>query len=204
MKRREAIRTTSIILGYAVSASAVTGIMAGCRVESGSTTEVAEPEVWSPDFFNDEQISTVAELAETILPRTATPGAKDAGVHQFIDMMMKDYYPVRDQKEFIRGLEQLDQVANQQYGNAFVSCSPEERLAMANALDRQAYDEVQKGDSAAEQMPRPFFAIFKELTWTGFFTSQLIGEEYLNYDPIPGAYHGCMPIEETGSKTWSL
>jgi hypothetical protein len=51
---------------------------------------------------------------------------------------------------------------------------------------------------------RPFFARMKELTWIGFFTSELIGENYLNYDPVPGVYDGCIPLDDTGGKVWSL
>jgi hypothetical protein len=42
----------------------------------------------------------------------------------------------------------------------------------------------------------------KELTLLGFFTSEPGATQVLQYDPVPGAYHGCVPLEEVG-KTWA-
>ena len=49
-----------------------------------------------------------------------------------------------------------------------------------------------------------FFAKMKELTLTGYFTSEKVGKEVLNYDPIPGDYKGCRDIEEVGNVNWTI
>ncbi len=70
--RREALRKTALLMGAAVSASALTGILQGCK---------ATPELtYTPVFFNADQATLVSEVADIIIPRTDTPGAKDAGV----------------------------------------------------------------------------------------------------------------------------
>jgi gluconate 2-dehydrogenase gamma chain len=72
MNRREALKQTTLILGYAVSAPVAAAMLNGCK---------AKPQLnYKPVFFDEEQAALLAEIAETILPKTSTPGAKDAGV----------------------------------------------------------------------------------------------------------------------------
>ena len=203
MKRREAIKRTSLILGYAVSASAISGVLSGCTSESTDTSLATDTsDDWSPDFFSQSEIDQIAELSETILPETDTPGAKAANVHRFIDVMVKDHYQIRDQQAFKRGLIEVDEDCLHFYGRKFARCTSDIRLKYLSELEEKTKERMKEGEEILGS--RPFFAILKELTWIGFFTSELIGEEYLNYDPIPGGYHGCVPLEETGNRNWSL
>jgi hypothetical protein len=71
--------------------------------------------------------SLIAELAETIIPRTDTPGAKDAGVPELIIAMIKESTPVGAQHRFLQGLEELAAYARSQYGQSFFDCSVEQR-----------------------------------------------------------------------------
>ena len=71
--------------------------------------------------------SLIAELAETIIPRTDTPGAKDAGVPDLIIDMIKESTPVGTQHRFLYGLEELAAYAHSQYGQSFFDCSLEQR-----------------------------------------------------------------------------
>ena len=95
--RREALRKTALLMGAAVSASALTGILQGCK---------AAPELtYKPDFFTEDQARLISEVAEIIIPKTDTPGAKDAGVPGFIDQMLKECYKKEDQDEFLEDHE---------------------------------------------------------------------------------------------------
>ena len=80
--RREALRKTALMMGAAISASAFAGLMQGCK----TTPELT----YVPRFFNEDQGRLVMEVAEIIIPKTDTPGAKDVGVPGFIDTMLKD------------------------------------------------------------------------------------------------------------------
>ena len=50
-----------------------------------------------------------------------------------------------------------------------------------------------------------FLLSVKEYTLFGYFTSEKVGEDVLNYDPVPGIQIGCLPIEEVpNGRVWSL
>ncbi len=79
MKRRDALRNTALILGYAVSATTVTAVLNGCTSESTSATAAAKA-ASGPEFFTSDEFALISELTETILPETSSPGAKSVGV----------------------------------------------------------------------------------------------------------------------------
>jgi len=52
--------------------------------------------------------------------------------------------------------------------------------------------------------PRPFILTTKELALLGFFTSRVGATQVLQYVAIPGAYHGCLPVNQAGNgKRWA-
>ncbi|MDX1478601.1 MAG: gluconate 2-dehydrogenase subunit 3 family protein [Saprospiraceae bacterium] len=199
MDRREAIKRTSWLLGLSVSASAMAAVLQGCTSEqTGSPAAGDAP--WESAFLDQQEIDLVAQLAETILPRTATPGARDVLVHQYIDLMLHDHYQPRDQQEFLRGLQEVNERATRQHGQVFVACDPDAQKQLLETMEREAHAAMDEGYAMAE---RPFFITLKELTYLGYFTSEEIGEQVLSYDPIPGSYDGCIPLDEVGN-VWSL
>ncbi len=112
MNRRDAIQRAALVLGYTISIPTLSGVLNGCT---------ARPELaFTPVFLTPEQAALVAEVAEIIIPRTDTPGAKDAGVPSFIDVMVKDCYKKEDQDSFLAGLADFDKGAKDAYGDAFL------------------------------------------------------------------------------------
>ncbi|MDX1409330.1 MAG: hypothetical protein R3330_14385, partial [Saprospiraceae bacterium] len=71
MDRREALKTTSWLLGLSVSASAVAAVMQGCTADQTQSVGAGTP--WEPLFLEPDDVQLVGELSETILPRTTTP-----------------------------------------------------------------------------------------------------------------------------------
>src|SRR5882724_78506 len=103
MNRREAIQKTALALGYAISAPALAAVLNGCK---------PSPELnYEPIFFTEDQTNVLAEITEILLPRTTTPGAKDAGVPSFIDILIKEVYPKKDQDAFLKELTAFDDEA---------------------------------------------------------------------------------------------
>lgn len=188
-----------MVLGYAISGPALIGVLNGCK----ATPEAA----FTPEFFSPAQASLIEELAEIIIPRTDTPGAKDVGVPMFIDKLLKDVYTKEDQERFIKNLTAFDDEAKKTYGNIFMDCSKEDR----DAYFKKAHDEVvQKLSNSGPsgwwnvggKEGKPFMVEMKELTLLGFFTSEAGATQVLQYNQVPGPFKGCVPLAEVG-KQWA-
>ncbi len=189
INRREALRRVSFIMGGALSAPVITGILQGCS---------SKPELnWKPQFLTEEQAATVAELAERILPRTDSPGAKDAGVPAYIDLMLKDIYTDDERKHFMEGLEELNKASEDKFGDAFAQLKPEQQDKVLQGMADKAKEQQGK-----ESEFKPFFLEAKELAMVGFFTSEVGATQFLHYVEVPGSYEGCIPLAEVG-KAWA-
>lgn len=193
MNRREALRRTAWIMGGAVSAPAIMGILKGCA---------AKPTVdWKPVFLSQDQAVLVSEVAEIIIPKTDTPGAKETGVPAFIDLMLRDVYSKEDQDRYLQGLKDFDEAAKKEYGDPFIELSPEQQTAFVKKVHDEAIAE-EKSDKKPEK--RPFILMTKELTMLGFFTSEAGATKVLQYEAVPGSYKGCIPLSEAGNgRTWA-
>jgi len=193
MDRREALKRTAWIMGGAVSAPAIMGILKGCT---------AKPTIdWKPAFLSSDQGVLVTQVAEIIIPKTDTPGAKDVGVPGFIDALVKDCYPKEDQDNFLNGLKAFDEEAKKEYGDPFAELDAKDQAAFVKKI----HDAAVKAEKETTPAPkRPFILTMKELTMLGFFTSEPGATQVLQYNPVPGAYKGCVPLKEAGNgKTWA-
>lgn len=193
MDRREALKRTAWIMGGVVSAPAIMGVLKGCA---------AKPTIdWKPVFLSEDQGILVSNVAEIIIPKTDTPGAKETGVPGFIDLMLKDVYSKEDQDHFVAGLKEFDEAANKEYGDSFIELSPEDQTAFVKKI----HDAAVEAERATTPKPkRPFILMTKELTMLGFFTSEPGATQVLQYIAVPGSYKGCIPLSEAGNgKTWA-
>lgn len=198
MNRREAIQRAALVLGYSITGPALLGVMQGCK---------AAPELtYTPTFFTAEQGLLVAELAEVLIPKTNTPGAKDAGVPAFIDLILKEVYPQEKKDQFIAGLSAFNDEAKSAYGNDFISCTKEEQIALVKKYHEDALSKNKDSGSFGWWRKgggeKPFILEMKELTLLGFFTSEPGATQVLQYNPVPGPYKGCVLLKEIG-KTWA-
>lgn len=199
MNRREVLSKSALVLGYAVTGPVLAGLMQGCK---------AKPNLpFKPEFLNEEQAALVSELTGIIIPKTDTPGAIEAGVPAFIDGMLKEVYSTKQKENFLEGLANFDADAKKMYGEFFVNCSVEEK----NDFFRKTHDALlsEKGSDSGQAWYRsgngndkPFLVELKELTITGFFTSEAGATQVLQYNPVPGPFKGCVPLKEVG-KAWA-
>jgi hypothetical protein len=187
MNRRTYIQNTALMLGYVVSASAVSDLLIACQKEVSLN--------WKPVFLTNTQADLLAEITETICPKTKTPGAKELAVPQFIDKMLKELLTEKDQQAFLKGLEELNEKCEKNYGKPFVACQKSQKEEFLTLLDKESpkFPPNMWGIVLVEK-PKPitFFRKIKSMTLMAYFTSEKIGKEVLAYNPIPGQYLGCV------------
>ncbi len=130
--------------------------------------------------FTADDIALLDEIAETIIPATATPGAKAAGVGAFMAMMVTDCYDDAHHAAFRAGLEKLR-------ADNFAAATPSARTARLNALDAE--------QRAHTGTPAHFFKMMKQLTVLGYFTSEIGASQALLYEEAPGKFDGNMAFK---------
>ena len=193
MNRRDALARVALLMGGTVIGADyfLTSCSAPASKEAGAAaTRVA---------FTPAQVGLLNEVGETILPATATPGAKAANVGGFMEVMVRDCYKPEDQKVFLTGLTQLDQDCQKMQGKAFLACDVVQRRAFLTALDTQQKDFTK---NQRKDDPAHYFRMMKELTLLGFFTSEPGATQALRYLPVPGRYDGNVPYKK-GDRAWA-
>ncbi len=189
MNRREALKNVAFIVG---------GSVIGANLFLQGCTRPASKEVAS--LFEGNAPDFLGELAEAILPKTSTPGAKEAGVGEFIPVMIRDCYEEKDQKAFLEGFNDVDDRAKKEFNKGFMELSAEEKLQFVNKYDKEAKEyQGKKKDEDSNH----FFTMLKQLTLTGFFTSEVGMKQALRYVKIPGKFDGNYPYKK-GDKAWAL
>ena len=152
----------------------------------------------------EQHKSLLPELAETIIPRTNTPGAKDAKVEDFIILMVKDCDNKKNQRNFLNGLAKLKDYAGRTYHVEFVDCSDLDKIAVLNHFKKRnspsAYALINK--IKRKLFGYSFYTHLHELTVMGFCTSELGATQVLRYDHIPVRYEGCIPFQ-MNQPTWA-
>ena len=155
--------------------------------------EGREPTPNGENAFSEADAAQLDEIAETILPRTKTPGAKDAGVGMFMAKFVTDCYTAKDQATFRAGLVDIDKRA----GGRFLSLEPQARTALLRTLDAKARKRVE-----GEPTKPHYFTMIKQLVIFSFFTSQVGATQVLRYVAVPGRYDGNVPYEP-GTPAWA-
>ncbi|GGA92224.1 gluconate 2-dehydrogenase subunit 3 family protein [Puia dinghuensis] len=192
MNRRDALARVGLLLG---------GTIIGAEAFLSGCTNAPEKKIGGAGTnFSTDDIAFFDEVAETILPATDTPGAKDAKVGQFMAIIVKDCYTEADQKVFIAGIQKLNDACKQKNnGKSFMDCTPEERTKLLIDLDKEQKDYTAK---KKKDDPAHYFRMMKELTLWGYFTSEPGATKALRYVAVPGKYEGCIDYKK-GDKAWA-
>lgn len=183
-------------MGYTISAPAILSILNSCE---------SAPELgWQPLTFTPVQAQALEEVTEAILPKTATPGAKDMKVAQTIDAFISVVFSPADKEQFKTELDAFLKECEAMHGKAFVKCSREEQDAFLALYDTpESYGISVWGTDMAKKPVNSMFKKIKAMTVSNFFNTEEVGERILRYVPIPGKYVACAPYEK-GMKVFSL
>lgn len=189
INRREALLTLGVaagiprLLGLAPTDAASLGSTLAARI-AGKAPVRSGP--LGP--FTALQNETVLTVAEHILPRTETPGARDARVNEFIAVIVAEWYDEAERARFLAGLDDLDGPARSRFGTAFLATPAPQQAGMLEAMDAEAA----RRREAKEETDDLFWPMMKSLTLYGYFTSRLVMTDVRRTPIIPGRFDGCV------------
>jgi hypothetical protein len=208
--RRQAI--ARLALGGLGAAAPVWAVdLATAAVASAGRPLKSSPRApWRPAVLTAYQNELVATIAELIIPRTDTPGARDARVSEFIDAVLADAEPATRGK-FLNGLSWFDQRCRSQYGVDFAKATPEQQAMLlapaarpvetpppTKAEKESAYVPAQplqqdRAEAPLDPVALEFFKSIKSMTITGYYSSEVGMREELGDDGTVffDGYAGC-------------
>src|SRR6185295_4336259 len=153
----------------AVATSALVGEAHAQEQRSTEATQSLPDGAKHGAFFNDQEAATVAALAERIMPGApGKPGARDAGVLNYIDLALAGAYT--DQQEFYRhGLAALEAHSRKTYSQSFVQLTAARQDEVITALEEA------KAPSFTWPSARNFFETLRTHTMEGMFADPIYG-----------------------------
>lgn len=181
MNRREALTRTAALMGTAIIGGQA--FLSGCR-QRNTTIE----------SFDEEVVELLNDIGETILPETSSsPGARAADIGQFMKLIVTDCYSPEEQSIFFKGINTIQQTAQEKYSNAFNKLTTQQKIDLMLSFD----EEARQATTGEEH----FFNMLNQLTVWGFFSSEPGSTQALRYVPVPGRYEGCVPYKD-GEGAW--
>ena len=192
MNRREAFR---LMTAGALMPAVSPGLLAMLRQAqpgAGYTLRTLSP----------SQNELVVAMTDLIIPATTTPGAKDARVNEFMDVILTDWAIPEERESFLKGLNAVDPQCETLFGKKFLQASAAQQTAMLRVLDDSVdwhrelmphHGSVPAKDRET-QLKGEFFRVFKTMTVHGYYTSEIGFSKELQLEIIPGAQHGCTNV----------
>ena len=204
MKRREFLECTAILFTGATASQLGFSLSDEQRVYLAVAPSYIEQKV---TYFTPQQRATLAAMAETIIPRTETPGAIDAGVPRYIELMAQQWMNDEERTIFNSGLAALMDEMQAEFGKPFEQLDGKTRGAVLQRMEDAVSDHpwffpggIMGGGFMSDA---PFICQVKELTVFGFFTSEVGGTEVLRYEPMPMQFESDIPLGAEES-SWTV
>jgi hypothetical protein len=197
MKRRDTLKaialgavSTGLLLDACKPKEAADAAKTAAAQPAGSFTLDRQPEeiehynkVTATTFFTPHEMATIALLADIIIPKDEVSGsATEAGVPDFIEFIVKD---MPDHQVPMRGgLRWLDLHSHRRFEKSFRDISPEQRISIVEeiAYPKKAKPEVAQGVA--------FFNLMRNLTATGFYTTEMGGKDIGYMGNTPNQWNG--------------
>ena len=153
----------------------------------GSTEEekIRDRKIKADKFLTLSEMKVITVLSDIILPADGISGsASQAGVPAFIDFMVKDKPEM--QTPMRGGLKWMDVQCLKMFDKTFIDCTSAQRLTLIDliAYPLKAKPEYSQGVK--------FFSLMRNLTLTGFYTTQMgfkdlgyLGNTPNNWEGVP-------------------
>lgn len=179
INRRLAVRHLTILAGAAA-------LLPGCLSHSQEEQKAAYPLRHVAMSASQEKL--LAEVCETLIPKTSTPGAKELSLNLYVLKMLDDCTPAKDQQTFMAGLGKFDEAAKKQLGQSFEASTAAQRASLLQRIDQQP--------KAFPEAVVAFYRAARQLAIDGYTGSKYFMTKQVVYELIPGRYDGYFPISK--------
>lgn len=178
VSRREAIKTIGAGVGV-IATLPVLGGSAGAQEiaahehshDAGQATAPAKAQPLK--FFTEEENRTVVEMSERIIPADEhSPGAKAAGVSQYIDLVISESPDVTKQT-WREGLAAINKMSSDKFGKPFAASTVDQQIELLK--------EISKNERSPQTVEERFFRTIKYATVDGYYTSEIGIHKELHY-----------------------
>ncbi|WOH36159.1 gluconate 2-dehydrogenase subunit 3 family protein [Thalassotalea fonticola] len=199
MSRRRFLKQAAIVLGASISTSVTAAVLKGAS--NKVTSNMSK--------LSSQQLSALTLLSERIIPKTDTPGAIDAGVPDFINIIVSQWYNDEERLAFFSGLKAMDSFCIKQCNCPLVQASPVQLDSVLTEFEMQAvkhekalHETTTHEKTSPEQTSKPIFTTLRELVVVGFFTSKVGATQALVHNHMAGKFVGDYPLSKVG-KAWA-
>jgi gluconate 2-dehydrogenase gamma chain len=171
LERRDMLRALSLAAGAAHFTGFEKWAFAFPQTHKHGRTGITQPAQseakapYKPQFFTVDEFQMISRLSELIIPTDSSPGAREAGVSEFIDFIV--FSDPALQFRFRYGLRWINAHARYLFGNRFLDIPPAQQTELLTHL---AYKEHHR---TGEEDGRDFFLLIREYTVIGFYTSRI-------------------------------
>ncbi|AFK02363.1 hypothetical protein Emtol_1214 [Emticicia oligotrophica DSM 17448] len=173
MQRRSAIKNLALTIGSTLV------------LPSWANAWTTESFPMTSFSLTTSQETLLAEIVETIIPKTDTPGAKELNLHQFTTTMVADCYDKKAQDIFTKGIEAVNAASQKTYSKAFADCDSSQKLEL-----------LKKMEASENADEKAFIRLVKNLTIQGYLTSEYVMTNIRPFEFAPGHYYGCVPVKK--------
>ena len=181
MDRRVLMRNVALLLG-----AATVPTLAGCKAMMGSDGSLDEA-----------QMKLLTAIADTIIPKTDTPGAAEVGVPKLISGMLKNWASPETQVKLAGAIDAIGKL-----GNDFAGLDAAKRKALLLKYDAEAVNPgpppTGKQNPLAMMMGPPVmnpdYVQLKGLVINLYYASEIASTKELVYEHVPGKYVSSMPV----------
>lgn len=196
-----------VLLGLMLTLGGPAALAQGKAAHGGSLLDAVPPD-GRLTFYTRDELTLVSTLADTIIPRTDSPGALDAGVPGHLDRMMSAWASERTRVDHRKAVGAVRRRLAELGGSDITALPPAQRQRAIVALDVEAYASTQpamplaRSAAPAPATPGESYRLLKRMIAQIYYISEPGATLELHYEPIPGRWLADAPLEEIG-RTWA-